>query len=139
LNKGIHPSVIAEGFYKCAAAAVEVLQSIAIPVKIDDEKALTDAAITALNSKVVSQYADKLAPLAVKAVRRVIDPQRPNMVDLKDIKIVKKVGGTVEDTQLVDGLVFTQVSFILFVTLSSSSSSSFLHFFTAFQRSLRMY
>jgi T-complex protein 1 subunit delta len=109
LNKGIHPSVITEGFYKCSAAAVEVLQSIAIPVKIDDEKALTDAAITALNSKVVSQYADKLAPLAVKAVRRVIDPQRPNMVDLKDIKIVKKIGGTVEDTQLVDGLVFTQV------------------------------
>jgi hypothetical protein len=45
--------------------------------------------------QVVSQYSSLLAPMAVDAVLNVIDPGRPNSVDLKDIKVLKKLGGTV--------------------------------------------
>jgi T-complex protein 1 subunit delta len=38
----------------------------------------------------------------------VIDPKVATNVDLSDIRVVKKLGGTVEDTELVNGLVFTQ-------------------------------
>lgn len=54
----------------------------------------------------ISQYADTLAPLAVDAVMSVTDPKTATNVDLNDIKVVKKLGGTLEDTELVDGLVF---------------------------------
>jgi len=61
-----------------------------------------------LNSKVVSQYSNLLAPLAVDAVLSVIDPPNATNVNLNDIRIVKRLGGTIDDTELVKGLVFTQ-------------------------------
>jgi len=48
-----------------------------------------------------------LAPLAVDAVLRIIDKEKDKNVDLKDIKIVKKLGGTIDDTELVEGIVFS--------------------------------
>lgn len=66
------------------------------------------SASTSLNSKVVSQYSSLLSPLAVDAVMKVIDPATATNVDLRDIKIVKRLGGTIEDTELIDGLVFNQ-------------------------------
>jgi len=55
----------------------------------------------------VSQYSSTLAPIAVDAVSRLVTPTSSN-VDLRDIRIVKKVGGTIEDTELVDGVVLNQ-------------------------------
>ncbi|KAJ3099730.1 T-complex protein 1 subunit delta, partial [Phlyctochytrium bullatum] len=49
-----------------------------------------------------------LSPIAVDAVLKVIDPATAVNVDLKNIRLVKKVGGTIDDTELVDGLVLTQ-------------------------------
>jgi T-complex protein 1 subunit delta len=49
-----------------------------------------------------------LSPIAVDSVLRVVDPARADNVDLKDIRLVKKVGGTIDDSHLVDGLVLTQ-------------------------------
>lgn len=56
----------------------------------------------------VNQYSSILSPIAVDAVLKVIDPAKDDNVDLRDIKVVKKLGGTVEDTELVEGIVFTQ-------------------------------
>merc|ERR1719388_98733 len=49
-----------------------------------------------------------LAPIAVDSVLRVIDPATATNVDLNDIRVSKKLGGTIDDTELVDGLVLTQ-------------------------------
>ena len=54
LNKGIHPTIIAEAFLKASAKAVEYLTEISVPVDLDDKPALLRAATTSLNSKVVS-------------------------------------------------------------------------------------
>lgn len=69
----------------------------------------------------MSQYSSLLAPIAVNSVVKVIDPNTATNVDLKyveeivnsltsfrDIKVVKMLGGTVDDTELIEGLVFTQ-------------------------------
>lgn len=48
-----------------------------------------------------------MAPIAVEAVLRLIDIKKDTNLDLRDIKIVKKLGGTIDDTELVDGIVFT--------------------------------
>lgn len=58
--------------------------------------------------QIVSQYSSLLAPIAVDAVLRVIDPAVSDNVNLKDVRVVKKVGGTIDDTELVDGLVLNQ-------------------------------
>ncbi|KAG0418454.1 hypothetical protein HPB47_004802 [Ixodes persulcatus] len=108
LLKGIHPTIISESFQRAASMAVEVLESMAHPLDLSDRDSLLKSATTALSSKVVSQHAGQLAPMAVDAVLRVVDPTRDTNVDLRDIKVIRKLGGTVEDTELVDGLVFTQ-------------------------------
>ena len=140
LNKGIHPTIIAESFQKAAAKAVEFLADISTPVELNDRESLLRAASTSLNSKIVSQYSSVLAPIAVDAVTRLVTPAAASSnaaatssstaapatasatpasrasrstdsqdnVDLRDIRIVKKVGGTIDDTELVEGLVLAQ-------------------------------
>lgn len=108
LGKGIHPSVISESFQRAAAAAVKVLHDMSHPIALTDTQALLQAANTSLSSKIVSQYSNLLGPMAVNAVTKTIDIKTADNVDLKNIRIIKKVGGTIEDSELVDGLVLTQ-------------------------------
>ena len=106
LSRGVHPTLISEALHKASEKAVEVLTSMAIPLDLSDRESLIKSASTSLNSKVVSQYSSLLAPLAVDAVLNVVDPASPEVVDLRDIKTIKKLGGTVDDTEMVKGLIF---------------------------------
>lgn len=108
LKKGIHPQTITEAFLQAAHKAEEVLDAVAQPVDLADRDHLLQAAVTSLNSKVVSQESETLAPIAVDAVLKVTDPKTARNVDLNDIRLVKKLGATTDDTELVDGLVLTQ-------------------------------
>jgi len=108
LSKGIHPQTITEAFLLASDKAEEVLTDMSIPVDLANREQLLQSATTSLNSKVVSQNAELLAPIAVDAVLKVIDPKTATNVDLNDIRLVKKLGGTTDDTELVDGLVLTQ-------------------------------
>jgi len=108
LAKGIHPTTISESFLQASRKAEEILKGMATAVELTDRESLLKSAVTALNSKVVSQYSNLLAPLAVDAVLRVIDPKTATNVDLNNIRVVSKLGGTIDDTELVDGIVFTQ-------------------------------
>lgn len=108
LAKGIHPQTITEAFLQAAEKAEEILTSVAVPVDLTDRDQLLQAASTSLNSKVVSENSELLAPIAVDAVLKVIDPKTATNVDLNDIKLVKKLGGTADDTEMVNGLVLAQ-------------------------------
>ena len=108
LAKGIHPMIIAESFQRAARRAVEVLLDMANPISLSNKEALIKAASTSLNSKIVSQFSNLLSPMVVDAVLKVIDPDTATNVNLNNIRLIKKLGGTIEDTELVDGLVLTQ-------------------------------
>lgn len=105
LAKGIHPTTISEAFQMCDQKASEILDGMSTPLQLTDRESLLKSATTSLNSKVVSQYSATLSPLCVDAVMRVIDPATASNVDLRDINVVQKLGGTVDDTELVEGLV----------------------------------
>ena len=108
LAKGIHPTTISESFQKASAKSKEMLQKISLPVKLTDRDSLLQSASTSLNSKVVSQHSSLLSPIAVDAVLKVIDPTHAVNVDLRDIKLIKKMGGTIDDCELIEGLVLDQ-------------------------------
>eukprot|EP01087_Luapelamoeba_hula_P015884 TRINITY_DN480_c0_g1_i1.p1 TRINITY_DN480_c0_g1~~TRINITY_DN480_c0_g1_i1.p1 ORF type:complete len:531 (+),score=95.39 TRINITY_DN480_c0_g1_i1:48-1640(+) len=105
-GKGIHATTIAETFMVGAKKAESILERVAISIDLTDRESLLKSAITSLNSKVVSQYSNLLAPISVDAALRIMDPT-DNNIDLRDIKVVPWLGGTIDDTELVDGLVFT--------------------------------
>ena len=79
------------------------------PISLADRASLLQAASTSLSSKIVSQYSNLLGPMAVDSVLKIIDPKTAENVDLRNIRIVKKVGGTIEESEMVDGLVLNQV------------------------------
>ncbi|KAF2459863.1 T-complex protein 1 subunit delta [Lineolata rhizophorae] len=107
LSKGIHPTVISESFQRAAVVAVQVLHDMSIPISLADRPTLLKAASTSLSSKIVSQE-PKLAPMAVDSVLKVIDAKTADNVDLKNIRILKKPGGTIDESEMVDGLVLQQ-------------------------------
>ncbi|PAV59168.1 hypothetical protein WR25_24596 [Diploscapter pachys] len=110
LNKGIHPTIISESFQRAAAEAEKILLGMSKPVDLNDDELLVKMATTSLNSKVVSQHSWLLAPMAVNAVKKIIDPAKDTNVDLKMIKIIKKLGDTVEESELIDGALIDQKS-----------------------------
>jgi len=111
LSKGIHPTSIASAFVHAAEQSERILEEMAVPVDLNDRESLIDAVNTCLSSKVVSQNSELLAPLAVDSVLGILqDKDTDTNVDLRDIRMVEQVGGTIDDTELVDGLVFNKGS-----------------------------
>ncbi|CAK4032832.1 T-complex 1 subunit delta [Lecanosticta acicola] len=107
LAKGIHPTIISESFQRAAARAVQILEDISVPINLADRQTLLKAASTSLSSKIVSQE-PKLAPMAVDAVLKTINPNNAQNVDLRNVRILKKAGGVIDDSEMVDGLVLSQ-------------------------------
>lgn len=109
LKKGIHASVIVDAFLMASQKAEEILEKMSTPIDLKDRDALIQAATISLSSKVVSQDSDVLAPIAADAVLRILDPADPYNVDLDDrIRVTERTGGTIEETELVDGVIFKQ-------------------------------
>lgn len=86
---------------------MEILTEMSIPINLSDRATLLKAASTSLSSKIVAQE-PKLAPMAVDSVLKVIDPKTADNVDLKNIRMLKKLGGTIDDSEMIDGVVLTQ-------------------------------
>merc|ERR1740130_2081223 len=76
LEKGIHPTRIAESFRQAEEKAKEILRNMSIPVDLNDTESLIKAATTSLCSKVIYQNADLIAPMAVHAVLKVADLEK---------------------------------------------------------------
>uniref|UniRef100_A0A060SZV1 T-complex protein 1 subunit epsilon n=1 Tax=Blastobotrys adeninivorans TaxID=409370 RepID=A0A060SZV1_BLAAD len=106
IDKGIHPIKIANGYDEACKVAVEHLDKISDKVEVsrDDRTNLLKAARTALGSKIVSMAHEKFANIAVDAVLQVADMDRKD-VDFELIKVDGKKGGSLEDTELVRGVI----------------------------------
>uniref|UniRef100_A0A8C4R1A9 T-complex protein 1 subunit epsilon n=1 Tax=Eptatretus burgeri TaxID=7764 RepID=A0A8C4R1A9_EPTBU len=106
LDRGIHPIRIADGYEQAAHVAIKHLDSIAdsFPVDPNNLEPLIQTAMTTLGSKIVNRCHRQMAEIAVKAVLSVADLPHKD-VDFELIKVEAKVGGKLEDTQLVHGVV----------------------------------
>ncbi|KAK0085340.1 hypothetical protein PV325_005381 [Microctonus aethiopoides] len=106
LDKGIHPIRIADGFELAAQYSISHLNSIAegFPINPKDLEPLIKTAMTTLGSKIVNKCHRQMAEIAVNAVMAVADLEKRD-VNFELIKLEGKVGGRLEDTMLVRGVV----------------------------------
>jgi thermosome len=106
IDANVHPTVIAKGYRMASEKAVEILDSLGISVGLDDTETLRNIAMTAMMSKSVSGSREHMAKLAVKAVRTVAERTDGGLrADLDNIQIVKKQGGSMEDTEMIEGII----------------------------------
>lgn len=103
IDKGIHPIKIANGFDAACKVAIDQLDKVSDDIESNTE-ILLRAAKTSLGSKIVSKAHDQFARMAVDAVLSVADKERKD-VDFELIKVEGKVGGSLEDSKLIKGVI----------------------------------
>ena len=106
IAKDVHPTIIVDGYRKSAQKAIEILNKIAQKIDANDKESLIKVAKTSMQTKLVSKEADELAEVVVKAILQVVESvDSKNKVDIDDVKVEKKAGGSLRDTTLIQGIV----------------------------------
>jgi len=104
IEQNVHPTVICEGFRLAAEKAVELLENHGIATHNDDA-VLTEVAKTALTGKSAGAVKSFMADICVRSVNAVgVIEGEERMVDLSDIKVEKRQGGSIKDSTLIDGI-----------------------------------
>jgi archaeal chaperonin len=106
IDKDVHPTIIVDGYRQASTRALEILQEIALKVDPSDKQILRRVAEVSLASKLLAEHKESMAELTVNAVLQVAEktPQGYN-VDIDDIKVEKKPGESLTDTELIKGIV----------------------------------
>lgn len=106
LDQAIHPTVIASGYRMAAEKSQEILNELADEVTIEKEELLKQTAMTAMTGKKAESAREKLASLAVRAVKQIADKTDGGyIIDIDYIGIEKKPGESTEDSQLIQGVI----------------------------------
>src|SRR5487761_1099263 len=107
INKGVHPTVIVDGYRKAASQAQKILDKIAVKVEPTDKPTLVKIARTSMASKLVSNESEELGILLVNALLQVAEKTAEGnfKVDLDDLKVEKKAGGSIKDTSFIQGII----------------------------------
>ena len=106
LSKDVHSSVIVEGYQAASEKALEILDEISKKVTADDKETLINIAITSMESKLISEDSDTLSKIVVDAILKIAETKEgKSKVDLDNIKVEKKAGGSIQNTALIKGIV----------------------------------
>ena len=107
ISKDVHPSVIVDGYTAAAEQALKLLQKAAVRADVKDKELLIKVARTSMDSKLVSEDSPTLSQIVVNAVKQIEEDSGHDAlkVDLDNIKVEKKAGGSMRDTKLIKGIV----------------------------------
>ncbi|MBE0517211.1 MAG: TCP-1/cpn60 chaperonin family protein [Methanophagales archaeon] len=103
LEQEVHPTLIATGYRLAADKAYEILKGIAFDVKPDDTDTLKKIATTSMTGKGAGVARELLTALAVDAVKTIAE-KGAKKIDIDQVKLEKKMGGSTEDTTLIKGM-----------------------------------
>ena len=106
LKKDVHSSTIVEGYQTAAEKTLEIYSELSKKIKPDDRESLLKIATTSMQSKLISEDSDTLSKIVVDAILSIATKKGEEYaVDLENIKVEKKSGGSIQDTQIVKGIV----------------------------------
>ncbi len=106
LEKNVHSTVIIDGYQAASEKALELLAKLAKTVKPDDRESLIKIAKTSMQSKLVSEDSAPLSKLVVDSILKIAEKDGDKYsVDLDNLKVEKKAGGSIDDTSLINGIV----------------------------------
>jgi len=106
LKKDVHSSVIIEGFQAASEKALEILSEISKKVSPNDREILLKISSTSMESKLISEDSESLSKIVVDSIMNITETidTKPS-IDLDNLKVEKKAGGSIQDTVLIKGIV----------------------------------
>ena len=106
LEQNIHPSVVIAGYQKASDKAIETLEKVAVDVDMDDTETLMKLSNTAIRSKAVASARNHLSAIVIEAIRQIVEKRDGQVIaDVDNVQIVKKEGKSLEETELVRGII----------------------------------
>jgi len=106
LKKDVHSSTIVEGFQSAAEKTLEIYSELSKKIQPDDRESLIKIATTSMQSKLISEDSGPLSKIVVDSILSIVTKKGEEYsVDLENIKVEKKTGGSITDTQIVTGIV----------------------------------
>jgi thermosome len=103
IDDDIHPTIIASGYRMASIKARDILETLAKSVTRTDRAVLMNIAGTAMTGKGAEATKEVLANIAVDAITSIIDED--GKVDMENIKVEKKVGARIEESELISGMI----------------------------------
>jgi len=106
LDQNIHPTILVAGYRKAAQKAIEVVETIAVPVDVDDRKTMMKVALTSMGSKAVGGAKAHFVEIAIDAVKQIAEKRGDKIIaDIDNIQLVKKTGKSLLESQLISGII----------------------------------
>ncbi len=106
LDQNIHPTILVSGYRKAAQKAIEVVEKVAVPIDVNDKKAMLKVALTSMGSKAVGSAKERLAEIAIDAVAQITERRGDKTIaDIDNVQMIKKAGKSLLETELVQGII----------------------------------
>jgi thermosome len=106
ITKDVHPTIIVDGYRKSALKSIEIFNHLAQKIDPGNKTELIRVARTSMQTKLVSKDSDELSEVVVNAALQVSEPnESAYIIDIDDVKVEKKTGGSLRDTKLIKGIV----------------------------------
>ena len=106
ITKDVHPTIIVDGYRKSALKAIEIFNHLAQKIDGGNKSELIKVARTSMQTKLVSKESTEISEVVVNAALQVSEQNESGyVVDIDDVKVEKKAGGSLRDTKLIKGIV----------------------------------
>ena len=106
ITKDVHPTIIVDGYRKSALKSIEIFNQLAQKIDGGNKSELIKIAKTSMQTKLVSKESNELSEIVVNAALLVSESNDSGrQVDIDDVKVEKKAGGSLRDTKLIKGIV----------------------------------
>lgn len=106
ITKDVHPTIIVDGYRKSALKSIEIYNHLAQKIDPGNKSELIRVARTSMQTKLVSRDSNELSEVVVNAALQVSEPnESAYIIDIDDVKVEKKTGGSLRDTKLIKGIV----------------------------------
>jgi thermosome len=106
ITKDVHPTIIVDGYRKSALKSIEIFNQIAQKIDGGNKSELIRVAKTSMQTKLVSKESNELSEIVVNAALLVSESNDSgHQIDIEDVKVEKKAGGSLRDTKLIKGIV----------------------------------
>ncbi|HUU75414.1 MAG TPA: thermosome subunit alpha [Methanoregulaceae archaeon] len=112
IERKIHPTIIGQGYRMGMEKALEILDELALDIDPTDREMLIRIADTAMTGKSIESVKEKLNEIVVDSVMIVAEKEGGKItVDEDNVMIKKQSGETMDDAELVRGVVLDKTRF----------------------------